>query len=60
MNEKEKFQTILNMVNKLEIKGSENVLIMYNLISFLVNEIQSKPSISENKNLNTKEVTIDK
>lgn len=36
---KEKLIALLNTINKLEIKGQENVFIMYNIISFLQNEI---------------------
>jgi hypothetical protein len=42
MTNKEKFQAILDTTEKLEIHGKSNILIMYNLMSFLMTEIQSE------------------
>lgn len=36
---KEKLIALLNTINKLEVKGQENIMLMYNIIAFLQKEI---------------------
>lgn len=46
---KDKLIALLNTINKLEIKGQENILLMYSIISFIQNEL-SDIQEEENKN----------
>jgi hypothetical protein len=49
MTEKENLLLILNTLNKLEIRGFDNILTMYNLISFIKKEIE-RLSLEEKNN----------
>lgn len=47
---KEKLINLLEAINKLEVKGQENILLLYNIMSFLINEIKTLESLEqENK-----------
>lgn len=36
---KEKLIALLNTINKLEVKGQDNIMLMYSIIAFLQKEI---------------------
>lgn len=40
MTQKEKYIAILKTLDNLSVQGSPNILTMYNLISFIQNELQ--------------------
>jgi len=40
MTDKEKYQLILNLLGRLNIHGQDDVLTMYNLMNFVMKEIQ--------------------
>lgn len=41
MTETERLQTIVKILDKVEVRGSENIQIMYNLLGFIHNEIKT-------------------
>lgn len=47
---KEKLINLLNAINKLEVKGQDNILLLYNIMSFLINEIKELEKLEQEEN----------